>query len=325
LDWAAEEAGKPAAGDPYDNLVFTHLWHAGGDADLARTAAATLSMLDPTRAEAGIAIVQAARATTTDPELLLQYDRSLHTGAASLERYADALTIADRMAAARPTDAQPRRLALISAMRLKSPDVPKRLEAVHEVDPDSLETARLAFAVALANPDRAVRWAAAQALTKHPKASAVDFNNAAWHAQDHPAEALAWAQRANAQSGYTEAAAMQTLAVLFDANGRPDEAMEVILQAEKARGALEDPHTASWAYARGRLAESWKLPELARAQYAVAAVATSGSPTEADDFVADAKARLAALGGPLPDSAPAAGKPAADKPATKPAKPGKGR
>ena len=132
------------------------------------------------------------------------------------------------------------------------------------------------------------------------KANGNDYNQAAWYALANPAQVqqgLAWSMQANQIEQFKSSASMHTLATLLVEAGRPEDAREVLVQALDTAKPEGQGNVEAWDYLRGRLAESWGLPDVAGSLYArIPAPAADAYPL---DVRLLAQKRAAALAQPV--------------------------
>jgi tetratricopeptide (TPR) repeat protein len=309
LDWAREAAAEPH-GDP-PRPAFSALWTRGQTADeqQVRCAAAALAATgDAGDAERSLPALRTCRAAARDESRQIILDEALAGALRKAGRWPELLTVAARMAAARPLAEQPFDLAVLALHETKAG--PAAIEQMARARLERLPGDRDARMILvqldrqrgdLESAERRLRELAAEAGARSD-----EINSLAWlmlvrgHADEHAVEL---AQRAAQLSDTHDE--LHTLAALLVERGKPGEAYQVILQALKTEDD-DGPRSSDW-YVFGRLAESYGLPEAAAALYRRVV-----SPREdvADSTYRLAQKRLAALaaGGVTgnPAAAPAA-------------------
>ena len=300
LDWAREERDELRAEDPLLDDPFSVLWKKGreaGEAEVRCAAAALAAEVEDAPQAAVLESCRAAAEAAGQPERTLAFDLALAELYADLERPADMLPVARRLAAAHPDSPLGFSLTASALGRLERwPELRRAADERLARLPDD-EWAKLVLAdLALRDGDVARQQSLLRPLAEAAKVNPGVLNNLAWGAlvQGRADEqALDWAQRATTMSGYQDAASLHTLAAIYAEQGRGAEAYQVLMQSLAA----EDdpaPDEDDW-YVLGRLAEGYGQSEAARALYR-RAIPKDVTKKTLSSTLALAQARLAGLG-----------------------------
>ena len=307
LDWARDSIDAPESVDPYGRRAFARLWTVGqkGDLDAVRAAGTVLLLengddddetLGPVRRAAyedGMKRIAALR-PTADGDVARAFDVATLKTLMDLERWAEALPLAERLSEAEPgSDLALVSVALACRRLGRATEAAPRLEARLAKNPNDLVAARLLAEAAESDGDIARSVALTRALVSRGKGEAHDWNRLAWDQLFEPKipeSALKDASRASELANHANPAILHTLASVYAELERPSEAYRVLLQSIEAGDRKAEP--SDW-YVFGRMAETYGLADQARTYYRRVEKSESADPVSA--FVL-AQRRLAGLG-----------------------------
>lgn len=308
LDWARAdlptgdgEEGGPAA-------VVGGLWRPGtaGDDGALRVAAAALVAYGE-RTGPVVPVLEKARAAETDPARRRLLGFALGQAYRGAARYEDLLKLADAILAEDPASRAAFAAKATALQRLKRPaELRAAAEAILTRLPDDPPILRMLAAAEMSTNalDRAA--SAWKRLLDTGRGQPLDYNNAAWlelFRGDPPSkQALDWSRRATDTQRPGNEAALNTLAAIYAALGKPGEAREIFLQSLQTAGTVRDLESSDW-LVFGWIAEGWGLPDVAAAAYRRVKPDPEGDPVGAEVL---AKKRLARLGDAAKAAAPAA-------------------
>lgn len=273
LEWARAdlppgdgEEGSPAA-------VVGGLWREAADATddggaLRRAAAALLAYGE--RTTPAIPILEKAYAAEKEPAMRRRVGFALAQAYRGADREADLLRQADALLAENPSSRAAFGAKAGALVRLKrAAEVRVAAEAILARlpdDPQILRTLAAAEMSAGALDRGAQAW---KRLLDSGRAAPMDYNNAAWlelfRIEPPPQHALDWARRAADGGRGQNDAALNTLAAIYAALGKPQEAREVFVQS-MAVGGTRAPQSEDW-LVFGWIAEGFGLPDVAAAAY----------------------------------------------------------
>lgn len=279
LDWARDEMEDDDSSDPYARPPFVRLWTAGQAGDLAAVrAAATVLLLETdddelkpsrrTALEEGLRGIAALRPAATG-DTAVAFDLAAWRGLSALERWSDLVPLLERL-----SDEQPGSDRALSALFYANnqsghpENIASRLEARLAKTPNDPFAIRLQADLAEIQDDIPRSLTLTRALVDRGKAEALDWNRLAWNQLFQlpiPEKALADASRASEMAEHSSRSILHTLASVYAELERPTEAYRVLLQSIDAGN--HKPATFDW-YVLGRMAESYGLPDQARAYYA---------------------------------------------------------
>lgn len=304
LDWARDELEDEERVDPYAKEPFARLWTIGSQGDLETIrAAGTVLLLESNDPKVGPALRAtiedglrkiAALRPTASGEVAVALDVATWTGLGRLERWSELYPLLERLSDAQPgSDRALLGLALAARSLQRSAEIVPRLEARLAKNPNDLVATRLLADAAEVEGDITRSMTLTRALVDRGKGEAHDWNRLAWDQLFEapiPQRALADASRASEMAEHSDRAILHTLASVYAELERPAEAYRVLLQSIEAGD--HKAETSDW-YVFGRMAETYGLPDQARAYYS--RVEKSDLFVKISSF-ALAQKRLAALG-----------------------------
>ncbi len=278
LDWAREETPETESADPYAKKPLARLWTAGvaGDLEAIRAAATVLLVtfgdgpLKPgerTVLASGLEKVAALRATASG-ETALAFDLATWKALAQLERWNDLAPILERLA-----DAQPGSDRALSALAATYHDLGRasailpRVQARLAQKPNDPTAVRMLADLADFQGDVPRSIQLTRELVDRGKSEPGDWNRLAWNQLFAPPvaeQALRDASRAAEMSDNGSRAILHTLASVYAELNRPTEAYRALVQSVEAGDKKADD--SDW-YVLGRIAETYGLPDQARAYY----------------------------------------------------------
>lgn len=267
LDWAREQVPERVGDDPLSGSPFLLFWKKGqdGGADEIADAAAVLMLAcsKPVAEEAVAHLRSRAEKAGTDEERL-KYEAALAFAFAGMRDGAQLVQVSDRLSQKLPK-AESVFMFRISGLALlhKSADIVSASRKRLESDPEDWMAMRV-LANALGELGDVVgSVGACNMLIEKGRATAGDYNNAAWYslfANPIPPVAMDYAQQAVSleprYDGY-----LHTLATLYAEQGKTSEAKAAIWEAMDA-GSSETPRSYDW-YVLGRIAEQHGIREAA--------------------------------------------------------------
>lgn len=269
LDWAREHVSG-GGDDPLSSNPFGAIWTRGkaATADEARLAAAVL--LPETRKSSAIAVPLLVAARDSAPaDVQWRIDQALFRAYSVMEKWSDALVVAERLAAKFPDSGVAFQRRAFVLNRLERRDearaaaaarlatLPGDTAALEVLGSDSL--GRGAY-------DEGVKYFAQ--LLSSSKVAAGDLNDHAWASLFAEADldaALDSATRAAAQTPDSHAI-LNTLAAVYAEQGKSSEARDTLLKSlEKLES--DQPSDSDW-YVIGRIAENYGVRDAAAEAYA---------------------------------------------------------
>ncbi len=304
LDWARDEVDDREDRDPYARPAFARLWTAGQQGDLAAIqTAATVLMIESddkkpgpslrAAIEEGLSGIAALRPEATG-DVAVALDLAAWNGLATLERWSDLIPLLERLADEQPGSERALSALFVADTESGHPEnIAPRLEARLAKTPNDPFATRMLADLADAEGDIPRSLSLTRGLIDRGKSEALDWNRLAWNqlfTPPVPEQTLADASRASEMAEHTDRAILHTLAAVYADLERPTEAYRVLLQSIEAGN--KKPAPADW-YVLGRMAESYGLPDQARAYYA--RVEKPERFVEVSSFTL-ARRRLAALG-----------------------------
>jgi transglutaminase-like putative cysteine protease/tetratricopeptide (TPR) repeat protein len=279
LDWARDEIEDDDSSDPYARPPFVRLWTAGQQGDLAEIrAAASVLLLQSDDTDVGPALrasleeglqgIAALRpAATGDTAVAL--DLATWDALATLKRWSDLIPLLERLADAQPGSERALRALFYADQQSGHPEnITPRLEARLAKTPNDPFAVRMLADLADSEGDISRSLTLTRTLVDRGKADALDWNRLAWNQLFEPPipeKTLADASRASEMTDHSSRAILHTLASVYAELERPAEAYRILLQSIDAGD--HKPSTSDW-YVLGRMAESYGLPDQARAYYA---------------------------------------------------------
>ncbi len=278
LDWARDEIEDTESVDPYAQEPFVRLWTTGQKGDLpAIRAAATVLLLASNDLKVGTALrasienalkAIAALRPAAQGDVALALDVATWRSLVRLERWGELYPLLERLADAEPGSDRALVALAVAARNLKrSAKIVPRIDARLAKNPNDLVAARLLADAAEREGDLTRSMTLTRALVDRGKGEAHDWNRLAWDQLFEtkvPERALADASRASEMAEHSDRAILHTLASVYAELERPAEAYRVLLQSIEAGD--HKPDTADW-YVFGRMAETYGLPDQARAYY----------------------------------------------------------
>jgi hypothetical protein len=279
LDWVRDEIRDDEDRDPYGRPPLARLWSVGQAGDLAaiRAAAAVLLVAGGPGSEVkaahrasieeGLArIAELRQAATGDTAVAL--DLATWNGLANLERWADLSALLERLVDEQPGSDRALRALFVAEHRSgQAAAVAPRLEARRAKSPNDPTVTRLLADLAEIQGDIARSLDLTRTLVDRGKPEAEDFNRLAWDQLFQAPvreQALTDAARASEMTEHSDRSILHTLASVYAELERPAEAYRVLLQSLAAGD--QKPAPFDW-YVLGRMAESYGLPDQARAYY----------------------------------------------------------
>ncbi|MDQ3282621.1 MAG: DUF3857 domain-containing protein [Acidobacteriota bacterium] len=268
LDWAREHVSG-GGDDPLGAEPFTALWSRGKEAsaDEVRLAAAVLLPDTKKSSQLALPVLEAARATAT-PEVQWRIDQALTTAYVSLERWNDALAVADRLSAKFPESEIAFRNAQYALRKLNREDEGrKRALARLEKMPGDITALRVLGDLSLTKGAYTEASKYLAGVLDRANATPNDYNEHAWteiFAKGDLNKAIEEAQHATEEEPESYSI-LNTLAVLFAEAGKSSEARDALLKSIE----LHDDDTlepADW-YVVGRIAENYGIADAAMEAY----------------------------------------------------------
>ncbi|HYM78806.1 MAG TPA: DUF3857 domain-containing protein [Candidatus Dormibacteraeota bacterium] len=271
LDWLRDDYHLSNGDDPLAGAPFARLWTKGKNADAStmKVAAAAILVEQKETAPQGIAILEAARTSSTNEIEKLNITLAILSGYGTLDDYEKSLTISRDLARQYPESIRAFYgvvFALRGLGRIKEAEqiAQERLQRL----PGDLDTMRALAALASAREDYSAARAIQQKLVDEGKAEPQDLNGIAWNSlftgktdsSDLDA-ALKGAQLSNNATSI-----LHTLGCVFAELGKTKEAREVLTESMDELD-LDEPDDNYW-YAFGRIAEQYGERDVALADYA---------------------------------------------------------
>jgi tetratricopeptide (TPR) repeat protein/transglutaminase-like putative cysteine protease len=247
--------------------VARALWTHGSNADVDELRAVATVLEAAGSAEAIPALVQLREATPPG-----QLRRVLAWGLASAyrnaERWDEAIALATEIAAADPSSAGAFRLQTQALRRLgRRNEVHSLAEARLHASPSDSDALRALGYAAMDAGDGTEAWRYFHQLVDLGKAKSTDYNNLAWSGlwvSPPPPDQVAIAQKTVALTKEGNRTHLHTLSTVYAANGRPAEALQVLIKGIDLDG--NDVQPEDW-LVFGRVAEQYGLLEDALAAY----------------------------------------------------------
>ncbi|HYG66138.1 MAG TPA: DUF3857 domain-containing protein [Anaeromyxobacteraceae bacterium] len=272
MEWARADL-PPSEGDDDASpaLVVGGLWRAGADADdaaLRRAAAALLAYGD--RTGPAVPILEKAYAAEESRGLKRLVGLALASAYRGADRDQDLLRHADAMLKEDPASRAAFAAKASALARLKRPgEVKAAADAILTRLPDDPQVLRVLAAGEMQAGRLDAAAGAWKRLLDTGRAVPMDYNNAAWlelfRTDTPPKQALDWSRRATDGGRTPNDAALNTLAAIYAALGRPQEAREVFVQS-MAVGGTRAPASEDW-LVFGWIAEGFGLDDVAAAAY----------------------------------------------------------
>lgn len=265
LDWAEDLTGAGSGTDPLRAPPGTQLWQGKKDPKVAAAALCAGGICS----EQAVGILREALNREKDPLRRGALLKALILAYWKLENYEQWLRTAEQLKKAFPDSDQARSLHLQALWNLKRyRDHRAAANDWLKQDPDAVGLhATVAQAeVQLGDFEAAVK--AYQKLIDTGRASASSFNSRAWLAPfrgNVTDEDLGHALRAAQMSNFASTPELHTLATIYAEIGKPSEAMQTLKKLLELRPKGQ-PEEVDW-YVVGRIAETYGLPDAARAAY----------------------------------------------------------
>jgi predicted Zn-dependent protease len=266
LDWAKEEIGLSKTPEPMSMVAFALLWPPkSNDAVAIRTAAAAIAARGSQYAD-GIKALTEARQQITDPEMQTAVDQAIAQGFLMHNKYADALTVVQRLAAKwQNSDAIQHVLAQSLIYTNQFSEAAALIDNLSRKDPAAIAPMRLR-ATLLAQQGK---FQEAAELQEHicatSKASSADWNGRAWiglFTGDETKAGLQAAEKANQLTQGRNPEVLHTLALVQASNGDLKGARATTDRLMNGIGDSDELFTIF-----GRIAEQLDLREVAASYY----------------------------------------------------------
>lgn len=270
LEWAHRDAatGRP---DPTTSDPFRVAWSATEDRARIHALAAMLAASSPARAAAAVGVLESA-AFPEDPAFSFQVQRAAFTAQRQLGHLDSARATAASLSASHPESSAIGALPVLAALAAHDgPEALREARALRDRLPDDPQVLGLYARVVGTFGDVTDAHEAFLGLHRTGRATESDYNAIAWKlafAPGYAAQAVEYATQASQLGGWKQEATLHTLAVALLAADRPTEAREVFLKGLETHDPTDPAVTDGWNYVRGRLAETWGLPDLAEGYFA---------------------------------------------------------
>lgn len=268
LDWAREHV-VGGGDDPVGSNPFAALWTRGKEAtpEEIRLAAAVLLPDTKKSAELALPVLEAARPTAT-AEVQWRIDQALLAAYQVLERWEDALHVADRLVEKFPDSGQAFAASMLALTKLeRDEELHARAKARLEKMPGDITALQVLGNDAMHHGAYADAVKYFGQVLDRANATAGDYNEHAWasvFAKSEMQTALDHAQHAAAQEPQSYAI-LNTLAVVYAEQGNSSEARDTLL---KSLDQLEqDTLTPSDWYVVGRIAQNYGIFDAATEAY----------------------------------------------------------
>lgn len=271
LDWLRDDYHLPGGDDPLDGAPFPRLWTKGRNADASamKIAAAAILVGQKETAPQGIALLEAAKASSTSEIEKANISLAIMSGYMFLDNYEKSLAAGRELAALHPESsrvfwAEVAGLVALGRFREAEQLGEDRLKRI----PGDIDAERSLFFTAVSRGDHVAAHALMQKLIDEGKAEPQDLNGLAWeslYTGTTQASDLAAALKA-AQLSNNNTSILHTLGCVYAELDKTKEAREVLTESMDELN-LDEPDDNYW-YAFGRIAEQYGERDIALADYA---------------------------------------------------------
>jgi thioredoxin-like negative regulator of GroEL len=210
------------------------LWTHGAQAD-AEELLVVATVLEAAGTPGAIPALAQLRQATSDEARARALGWALASAYSNAGQWDEALALGAELSAGNPSSAAAFRLQAHALEHLERMSALRSAAEVRlHASPSDADGLRALAFVAMNAGDGVEAWSSLHELTERGTATAVDLNNLAWsglRVAPTPPDQVELAQKAVALTKETRRPALHTLATVYAANGRPAEALQVLIKA----------------------------------------------------------------------------------------------